>query len=142
MLPLPSRRREEALFAFSSASHTGRIAGIVDAPQVAFHLAPTTWYASLIDSLVLWRLSLGLWGSGGCAGTIGTVSMQRILQCPGLDGLSAVNCLQDCSLYYLAIVACGRRLHCEVVEDGYCRLRFASELRADLKLGRLYNGVA
>ena len=57
-LPLPSRRREEALLAFSSTSHTWRIARVIYAAQIAFDLPAPTWYACLIDPFVLGLLTL------------------------------------------------------------------------------------
>lgn len=57
-LPLPPRRREEALLALPSTSHARRVAWVVDAAQVALDLAPPTRDAGLVDAFVLERLPI------------------------------------------------------------------------------------
>jgi hypothetical protein len=60
-LPLPPCRREVTFLTLPPTSHTWRVAWVVHAAQVAFHLPSATWNAGLIDALVL-RL-LCLWRS-------------------------------------------------------------------------------
>lgn len=83
MLSLSPCGREEALLALSSASYTGRIMRIIDTSQVTFHLASSTWYAGLIDPLVLrlpWSSSAAsnlawLWG---VIRSIGALLLKRV----------------------------------------------------------------
>lgn len=49
ILSLPPRRREETLFALSSASYTWWVSGIIDTAQVAFHFAAPTWSVILVS---------------------------------------------------------------------------------------------
>lgn len=42
-----------AILALATAAHARRIVGVVDAAEVASHLAAATWNARLVDALVL-----------------------------------------------------------------------------------------
>ena len=79
VLSLPSRGREEALFAFPTTSHTRWLMGIVNASHVTLDLPTPTWYARLIDAFML-RWSLWLLRRRRAIGAIGAFRMQWILR--------------------------------------------------------------
>lgn len=57
-LSLAARGTKEALLALAAAAHARRVVRVVDAAQVAAHLAATARDARLVDALVLGNLGL------------------------------------------------------------------------------------
>ena len=84
MLALPSRGREETFLAFSATTYTWWVMRVVNASHITLYLPTPTWYARLVDPLVLrCRLWLLLLSRRRAAGSIGAFGIQWILRCCG-----------------------------------------------------------
>lgn len=64
-LSLAPSGTEEALLALATAAHTRRVVGVINAAEVASHLAAATWNARLVDALMLRVLRLPRSRRGG-----------------------------------------------------------------------------